>query len=106
MDHAWGQALKKVMGGTSPVGESQHRSQPDCIGRKGTSKPFSEPRAQDQLWPSVGKRTAPVILDVRSKSEYASRHVPEVLYMPFYPILCLYEEIKPTPEDLIILYCE
>ncbi len=61
---------------------------------------------QDQLLTSIEKGTAPVIVDVRSQSEYESGHVPGALHLPFYAMWSRHSEIKGKPEDPVVLYCE
>ncbi len=61
---------------------------------------------QDQLLASIEKSTAPVIVDVRSQSEYESGHVPGALHLPFYAMWTRHTEIKGKPEDPVIVYCE
>jgi rhodanese-related sulfurtransferase len=61
---------------------------------------------QDQLLASIEKGTAPVIVDVRSQSEYESGHVPGALHLPFYALWSRHAEIKGNPEDPVVLYCE
>ena len=61
---------------------------------------------QDQLLASIENHTAPVIVDVRTESEYESGHVPGALHLPFYAMWSRHEEIKAKPEDPIVLYCE
>lgn len=60
----------------------------------------------EQLLASIETRTAPVIVDVRSQSEYDSGHVPGAVHLPFYAILSRHEETSATPEDPIVVYCE
>ena len=61
---------------------------------------------QDELLASIEKGPAPVIVDVRSQSEYESGHVPGALHLPFYSLWSRHSEIKATPEDQVVLYCE
>lgn len=61
---------------------------------------------QDQLLTAIQKEAAPVIVDVRSQSEYESGHVPSALHLPFYAMWSRHEEIKAKPEDPVVLYCE
>lgn len=61
---------------------------------------------QDQLLTVIQKKTAPVIVDVRSESEYQSGHVPGAVHLPFYSLWSRHSEIKATPEDQVVLYCE
>ncbi len=60
----------------------------------------------DQLLRSVENHTTPVIVDVRSQSEYESGHVPDAQHLPFYAMWSRHEEIQVRPDDPIILYCE
>ena len=60
----------------------------------------------DQLLRSVENHTTPVIVDVRSESEYESGHVPGARHLPFYAMWSRHEEIQVRPDDPIILYCE
>ncbi len=61
---------------------------------------------QDQLLADIQNKTAPVIVDVRSDSEYQSGHVPGALHLPFYSLWSRHIEINSKPEDPIVLYCE
>ena len=61
---------------------------------------------QDQLLASIEKSTAPVIVDVRSQSEYQSGHVPGALHLPFYSLWSRHAEMKAKPEDPVVMYCE
>lgn len=61
---------------------------------------------QDELITSIEKNTAPVIVDVRSQSEYESGHVPGALHLPFYAMWSRHSEIKSKTNDPIVLYCE
>ncbi len=60
----------------------------------------------EQLLTSIETHSAPVIVDVRSQSEYDSGHVPGAVHLPFYAIWSRHEEVKATPEVPIVLYCE
>ena len=60
----------------------------------------------NHLLNEINNRTAPVIVDVRSASEYQSGHVPGAIHLPFYSLWSRHSEIKGTPKDTIILYCE
>ena len=61
---------------------------------------------QNQLLSAIEKKTAPVIVDVRSEREYQSGHVPGAIHLPFYAIWSRHSEIKRTADEPIILYCE
>ncbi len=61
---------------------------------------------QDQLLTEIQNQTAPVIIDVRTESEYQSGHVPRAIHLPFYSLWSRHTEIKSKTKDPIILYCE
>lgn len=61
---------------------------------------------QDQLLADIQNQTAPVIVDVRTDSEYQSGHVPGAIHLPFYSLWSRHSEITGKKEDPIILYCE
>ena len=61
---------------------------------------------QDQLLASIEKGTPPVIVDVRSRWEYESGHVPGALHIPFHALWTRHSEIKRNPADQVVLYCE
>lgn len=49
--------------------------------------------------------TAPTILDVRSRREFATGHVPGALHIPFWAVLMRISEI-PTPRlEPVVVYC-
>ncbi|WNM59192.1 rhodanese-like domain-containing protein [Candidatus Nitrospira allomarina] len=60
----------------------------------------------EQLLASIETHTAPVIVDVRSQSEYDAGHVPGAVHLPFYAIWSRHKKINATPKDSIVVYCE
>jgi len=60
----------------------------------------------EQLLASIEKGTAPVIVDVRSRWEYESSHVPGALHLPFYAMWLRHSQLKSNSEDPIVVYCE
>jgi rhodanese-related sulfurtransferase len=61
---------------------------------------------QDQLLAAIQQGTAPVIVDVRTHSEYESGHVPGAHHLPFYAMWSRHSEIKEKPETPVVVYCE
>ena len=49
--------------------------------------------------------TAPTILDVRSRWEYAAGHVPGAVHIPFWTLPARVPEISASPSDPIVVYC-
>jgi len=49
--------------------------------------------------------TAPTILDVRSRREFAAGHVPGALHLPFWTLPARLSDIPSSPADPIVVYC-
>lgn len=58
---------------------------------------------QDQLLRENQNKTGPVIVDVRSDSEYQPGHAPRALHLPFYSLWSRHSEIKSQVEDHTVL---
>lgn len=71
-----------------------------CGGKGGTHM------TPDQLLASIQQGSAPVIVDVRTQSEYDSGHVPGATHLPFHALWSRHAELKGQPEDPVVLYCE
>ena len=52
--------------------------------------------------------TAPPIVDVRSRGEYETSHVPGAVHIPFYSMLSNTDRIVGVPDDErpVVVYCE
>jgi rhodanese-related sulfurtransferase len=50
--------------------------------------------------------TAPTILDVRSRAEYRSGHVPGARHVPFWKLLGPGSAVPGSPDDRLVVYCE
>ena len=48
----------------------------------------------------------PVILDVRSKKEYDSGHVPGALSVPFWRVKTTARTLPITPDKPLVVYCQ
>ncbi len=59
----------------------------------------------DELFASIQNGTAPVVVDVRTESEYKAGHVPGALHIPFYAVWTRHSEIRGSNEESVILYC-
>ena len=62
--------------------------------------------SQSELLSMMESGSAPAIVDVRSKMEYESGHIPEAIHVPFWLAYYLKKRIPAGPEDPILLYCE
>ena len=49
--------------------------------------------------------TAPAILDVRSRMEFAHGHVPGAIHIPFWTLPARTSEIALSPDDPLVVYC-
>jgi rhodanese-related sulfurtransferase len=49
--------------------------------------------------------TAPVILDVRSRAEYARGHVPGARHIPFWGVPRHLDRINSPPDAELVVYC-
>ena len=49
---------------------------------------------------------APVILDVRSKKEYDSGHVPGALFVPFWQVKSTMPTLRIPPGAPLVVYCQ
>jgi rhodanese-related sulfurtransferase len=53
----------------------------------------------------IASGTAPVILDVRSRAEFARGHVPGAQHIPFYLISRRMDEATAAKDADIVVYC-
>ena len=60
----------------------------------------------DELLASINSGTAPTIVDVRTQSEYESGHVPGAIHLPFYSVWTHNDDIKASPNNRVVVYCE
>ncbi len=68
-----------------------------------TGKPNMQ---QQELLRLIQSQQAPVIVDVRSESEYQSGHVPSAIHVPFWAAFSPDELEHRNPSDLLVLYCQ
>lgn len=59
----------------------------------------------EELAHQIDGGEAPLVLDVRSKSEYASGHVPGAIHMPFRSVGDRHGELPVEKDDPIVVYC-
>ncbi len=58
-----------------------------------------------ELAKRVGTRAAPLILDVRSRREYAAGHVPEAVNIPYNELAGRLGELEVDKSDELVVYC-
>lgn len=46
-----------------------------------------------------------ILMDVRSRREYASGHVPGARHLPFWAVLFRMRELHAQPDTPIVVYC-
>jgi phage shock protein E len=61
--------------------------------------------ARQTLADQIAADTAPVILDVRSSSEYDAGHVPGAINIPFQEVAARHGELAIEPDQPIVVYC-
>jgi phage shock protein E len=53
----------------------------------------------------INRNTAPIIIDVRSKREFAQGHVPGARHIPFWKIAAEAEKLSAFRDKPIVVYC-
>ena len=61
---------------------------------------------QNELLKKIREVSPPVIVDVRSRGEYDTGHLPGAVHIPFYTIGSGLKERGVAKDDQIVLYCE
>lgn len=61
---------------------------------------------RDELLTQINSGKAPIIVDVRSSSEYESGHVPGAIHLPFWTAFTSDVMDGYQKEDVVVLYCE
>ncbi len=61
---------------------------------------------QDEMLQLIQSGETPVIIDVRSESEYETSHIPGAMHIPFWSAFSTDQLDGLSPEDLLVLYCE
>lgn len=61
---------------------------------------------QDEILQLIQSGEPPVIIDVRSESEYETSHIPGAIHIPFWSAFSTDQLDDRSPEELLVLYCE
>ncbi|MCK4842555.1 MAG: rhodanese-like domain-containing protein [Methylococcales bacterium] len=61
---------------------------------------------QDDLLAEINQGQAPIIVDVRSASEYQTSHVPGAIHIPFWTAFTTDKLENIAKTKTVILYCE
>jgi rhodanese-related sulfurtransferase len=59
----------------------------------------------DSLARRIEADEAPVVLDVRTDSEYASGHVPGAVHIPFQKVASRLHELPAEKDETVVVYC-
>ena len=61
-----------------------------------------------ELLSQIRSGSPPAIVDVRSRGEYETSHVPGAVHVPFYALLGSAEELPaaPSEDETVVVYCE
>jgi rhodanese-related sulfurtransferase len=54
----------------------------------------------------LGRKTVPLIVDVRSRSEYLYGHIPGAIHIPFWSLLWRHAPIAQDQQRQTVIYCE
>lgn len=65
-----------------------------------------EPIAPAELAARIKKGTAPIILDVRTREEYAAGHIPGAVNIPHDELAERLERVPATKSEEIVVHCE
>ncbi len=60
----------------------------------------------DRLERMIADGDAPLVVDVRSRFEYVSGHLPGAVHFPFWRFFASQDDLKPGAASGIVLYCE
>ena len=61
--------------------------------------------AASELLSRIHAGNAPVILDVRSRHEYATGHVPGAVHIPFWAMAGRIADVPAERADPVVIYC-
>ena len=61
-----------------------------------------------ELLAQIRSESPPSVVDVRSRGEYESSHVPGAVHIPFYSLLGAQEELPAASgeDETLVVYCE
>ncbi len=62
--------------------------------------------SQAELADRIGTRTAPLIIDVRTRSEFDSGHIPGAVNIPHTELPSRLGELEAESDQEIVVYCE
>jgi rhodanese-related sulfurtransferase len=54
---------------------------------------------------AIDEGTPPLIVDTRSRAEYAAGHVPGAVHLPFWRAASRHRELQALSDTHIVLYC-
>lgn len=58
-----------------------------------------------QLTAALRDDEAPLVVDTRSRREYAAEHIPGAIHLPFWRAGARHTELDADPDTHIVLYC-
>ncbi len=62
--------------------------------------------SREELLKEMQEGTAPLVVDVRSRSEYDRDHIPGAVHIPFTSISSGLKAMNTQPGERIVVYCE
>jgi rhodanese-related sulfurtransferase len=60
---------------------------------------------RQDLLSRIDARTAPVVVDVRTRGEFASGHIPGAINRPLHALLLSAADLPASREDPVVVYC-
>ena len=58
-----------------------------------------------QLVEAIESGDAPLIVDTRSRREYAAEHIPGAVHLPFWRAAARHRDLGADPDTPMVLYC-
>ena len=72
----------------------------------GAGEPMGSHIEAAELLRLIEAGSAPTIVDVRTRSEFESGHVPGALHMPFWAVFARASDLSEPADQPIVVYCE
>lgn len=92
----------------SSIPSAEHVRAVACLGLASCLLACAEPIGRAELLARIEAGAPPIIVDVRSRSEFEEAHVPGAVHIPFYRMLSRADELPAPrePEEPLVVYCE
>lgn len=78
---------------------------PDATGLDGGKRPAGGRIGGDELAARLGTEGEPLLIDVRSREEFASGHIPGAVNIPYDELPGRFGELAADRDDEVVVYC-